>query len=172
MKKIIITTIAVVFTFSVTQAQVKWKKTISEKSKISFSLPDKPHIQNKEIDGIQTQVFSYRDAATVFGIVASDFSAKKFNFNNSDHTEFYEHMKKSSLNAKCKLVVENSIPYQQLLGKEIIYTEMIGKKEYTYYKRFFFHNHFIYQIVIGGPSRLKQVLIDKKRFFFNSVTFL
>ncbi len=161
-----------IFTFSLTQAQVNWKKTISEKSKISFSLPNKPNIKTQEVNGIQSEIFSYRDAHTIFGIVASDFSAQKFNFSNSDYTEFYQQMKQSSLNDKCKLVVENSIPYQHLLGKEIIYTELVGKKEYTFYKRFFFRNHFIYQIVIGGPSRFKQVVIDKKRLFFNSVTFL
>ncbi len=163
-----------VFVFALTQvqAQVKWEKTISEKSKISFSLPEKPNIQHKDLNGIQSQVFSYRDAITVFGIVVSDFSAKQFNFDNSDNSAFYEQMKQSSLNKKCKLVVENTIPYEHLLGKEIIYTEMIGKKEYTYYKRFFFRKHFAYQIVIGGPSRFKQILIDKKRIFFNSIAFL
>ncbi len=171
MRKLIVV-IIIMCSFSFSKAQIKWEKIVSEKSKISFSLPGKPYIQNKEMNDIQTEVFSFRDASTVFGIVASDFSSKNFNFNNSDYTEFYEQMKASSLRHTSKLVVEHAIPYQQMLGKEIVYTEMIGKKEYTYYKRFFFRNHYIYQVVIGGPSRIKQVLLDKKRLFFNSVVFL
>lgn len=171
MKKIAILNLLLLVLFTA-NAQVDWQTTIDKKSKISFKLPGKPNIQNKTLNGITTQIFSYRDAATVFGVVASDFSAKKLNFNHSDYSELYEQMKKSSIKADAKFITENSIPYQQLLGKEIIYTEIIRKKEYTYYKRFFFHNNFIYQIVVGGPSRFKKLLLDKKQLFFNSVTFL
>jgi hypothetical protein len=58
-----------------------------------------------------------------------------------------------------------------MLGKEIEYTQLVGNLEYTYYKRFFFRGKYVYQIAIGGPSKLKQLLNDKKNFFFNTFEF-
>ena len=59
------------------------------------------------------------------------------------------------------LLEERSVAYQKMLGKEIEYTQMVGKHEYTYFKRFFFRGKYIYQIAIGGPSRMKRILLDK-----------
>jgi len=158
--------------FSSVQAQINWTKTKSEKSKISFKLPETPNIRNQELNGIKSEIFSHRDAANIYGIVASDFSAIDVDFNHSDPSEYYEQMKEGSLlSSDALLVSEQSVVYKKLLGKEIVYTMMLGKHEYTYFKRFFFKDQFIYQFTIGGPTRMKQVLLDKKMIFFNSIQF-
>ena len=155
-----------------TQAQIKWVKTKSEKSKISFDLPESPHLRNQEFNGILSEVFSYRDVANIYGLVASDFSKLKVDFSHSDPSDYYKQMKEGSLlSSDAMLISEQSVAYKRLLGKEIVYTMMVGKHEYTYFKRFFFKNQFIYQITIGGPSRMKQVLLDKKQIYFNSIQF-
>lgn len=155
-----------------TQAQIKWVKTKSEKSKISFDLPETPHIRNQEFNGIVSEVFSYRDVANIYGLVASDFSSIKVDFTQTDPSEYYKQMKEGSLlSSDAMLISEQSVAYKRILGKEIVYTMMVGKHEYTYFKRFFFKNQFIYQITIGGPSRMKRVLLDKKQIYFNSIQF-
>jgi len=157
---------------SLAHAQVEWVKTHSEKSKFSFDLPDTPNLRNEELNGIKIEVFSHRDAAHVYGIVASDFSGVGVDFNHSDPTDYYQQMKEGSLvSSDALLISEQGIAYQKMIGKEIVYTMLVGKHEFTYYKRFFFRDHFIYQFTIGGPSRMKQVLLDKKMIFFNSIQF-
>jgi len=172
MRKILALLVLFVLVSPVAFAQSDWMKSGSEKSKISFNLPEKPIVQSKELNGIKIEIFSYKDAATVFGVVASDFSGVGLDFTYSDPTEYYQEMKEGSLvTGNTILISENSVAYQKMLGKEIVYTQLVGKHEYTYYKRFFFREKFIYQIAIGGPSRMKQFLIDKKNLFFNTVEF-
>jgi len=153
-------------------AQLDWVKSKSEKSKISFDLPEMPNVRNQELNGITSEVFSHRDAANIYGIVASNFSSLNLDFDHSDPTEYYNQLKEGSLlSSNTRLISEHSVSYKRMLGKEIIYTMMLGNLEYTYFKRFFFKGHFIYQITIGGPTRMKQVLLDKKQIFFNSIQF-
>ena len=159
-------------TCSTVQAQINWTRTKSEKSKISFELPETPYIRNQELNDITSEIFSHRDAANIYGIVASDFSGIDVNFDHSDPSEYYNQMKEGSLlSSDAILISEQSVAFQKMLGKEIIYTMMVGKLEFTYFKRFFFRSHFIYQITIGGPTRMKQVLLDKKNIFFKSIQF-
>jgi len=157
---------------SIAHAQVEWVKTHSEKSKISFDLPDTPNLKNQELNGIKSEVYSHRDATSIYGVVASDFSGVGVDFNHSDPTQYYQQMKEGSLvSSDALLISEQGVAYQKMIGKEIIYTMLVGKQEFTYYKRFFFRGHFIYQLTIGGPSRMKQILLDKKMIFFNSIQF-
>jgi hypothetical protein len=172
MRKIFALLVLLILVSPAVSAQGDWVKSGSGKSKISFELPENPIVQNKELNGIKIEVFSYKDAATVFGVVASDFSGVGLDFSYSDPTEYYQEMKEGSLvTGNAILISESSVAYQRMLGKEIVYTQLVGKHEYTYYKRFFFRGKFIYQIAIGGPSRMKQFLIDKKNLFFNTVEF-
>tara|TARA_R110001583_G_scaffold1342_2_gene11021 strand:+ start:17370 stop:17906 length:537 start_codon:yes stop_codon:yes gene_type:complete len=153
-------------------AQLDWVKIKSEKSKISFELPETPNLRNQELNGITSEVFSHRDAANIYGIVASNFSGLELDFDHSDPTEYYNQLKEGSLlSSNARLISEQSVSYKRMLGKEIVYTLMVENLEYTYFKRFFFKGQFIYQIAIGGPTRMKQVLLDKKQIFFNSIQF-
>jgi hypothetical protein len=173
MRKILLICIVAFATISNVLAQDDWKKIVSDKSKISFTIPDQPIVQDKELNGISIEVFSFRDAVTVFGVVASDFSELGLDFTYSDPSEYYEEMKEGSLVSGGSILIgERSVPYQKMLGKEIEYTQMVGKHEYTYFKRFFFRGKYIYQIAIGGPSRMKRILLDKKNLYFNSIEFL
>lgn len=173
MKKIIILFVAVFSFASVKATQNDWIKSVSEKSKISFELPEAPYLQTKDLNGIYTEIYSYKDAANVYGIVASNFSSLGVDFSYSDPSDYYHEMKSGSLvTGDAILISEESVPYQKMLGKEIVYTQLVHGHEYTYYKRFFFRGKFIYQITIGGPSRMKQLLIDKKSLFFNSLQFI
>ncbi|MDE5422945.1 hypothetical protein L3073_12075 [Ancylomarina sp. DW003] len=157
---------------SIAFAQVKWIKTKSEKSKVSFELPETPYLRNQELNGINSEVFAYRDVAHIYGVVASDFSTLKVDFRHNDPSEYYTQMKEGSLlSSDAILTSEQSVTYKRMIGKEISYTMMVGKHEYTYFKRFFFRNQFIYQFTIGGPTRMKQVLYDKKAIFFDSIQF-
>ncbi len=172
MRKLLALLLLLILLSPAVSAQSDWVKFVSKKSKISFDLPENPIAQEKELNEIKIEVFSYKDAATVFGVVASDFSDVGLDFTYSDPTEYYKEMKEGSLvTGNAILISENSVAYQKMLGKEIVYTQLVGQHEYTYYKRFFFRGKFIYQIAIGGPSRMKQFLIDKKNLFFNSVEF-
>ncbi len=160
------------FLISSASAQIEWLTSKSVESNISFDMPEKPFVQRKELNGITVEVFSYKDAVTVFGVVASNFSGVGLDFTHSDPTEYYNEMKEGSLvRGSTVLISENSVAFKRMLGKEIVYTQMVGKHEYTYFKRFFFRGKFIYQIAIGGPSRMKQLLIDKKNLFFSSIDF-
>jgi len=154
-------------------AQSEWVKTVSEKSRVSFEMPGKVSLRNQDTDNISSEVFSMKDAVNVFGVVASDFTKMGLNFTYSDPSQYYEEMKSGSLvSSDAILISEKSVAYQKMLGKEISYTQMVGKHEYTYYKRFFFRGNFIYQFAIGGPSRMKNILLDKKNLYFNSIHFL
>ncbi|MCT4602754.1 MAG: hypothetical protein N4A59_07645 [Marinifilum sp.] len=173
MKKFLLVCVLGLAWISSVMAQEEWKKIESEKSKIRFTIPDQPIVQSKELNGISIEVFSFKDAVTVFGLVASDFSGVGLNFTYSDPTEYYEEMKEGSLvTGSAILLGERSVAYQKMLGKEIEYTQMVGKHEYTYFKRFFFRGKYIYQIAIGGPSRMKRILLDKKNLYFNSIEFI
>ncbi|RUT78398.1 hypothetical protein DLK05_08730 [Ancylomarina longa] len=154
-------------------AQSLWVKTVSEKSGVSFEMPGKPNLRNQDTDKISSEVFSLKDAVNVFGVVASDFSKMGLNFTYSDPSEYYKEMRDASLvSSDAVLISERSVAYQKMLGKEITYAQLVGKHEYTYYKRFFFRGNFIYQFAIGGPSRMKNILLDKKNLYFNSIHFL
>ena len=108
-------------------AQVEWKNIESEKSHIKFSVPEQPIVQNKDLNGISIEVFTYKDAVTIFGVVASDFSKVGIDFSYSDPTEYYEEMKEGSLvSGNTILIGERAVAYQKMLGKEIEYTQMVG----------------------------------------------
>lgn len=172
MRKLIYVLVIILLSNASLLAQINWETVNSEKSKISFDMPGEPIVQNKQLSNILIQVYSYKDATSVYGIVASDFTKLGLDFRHSDPTEYYEEMKAGSLvSGDAILISEQAVAYQKMLGKEIIYTQLVGRHEYTYYKRFFFRGKYIYQIAIGGPSRMKKILIDKKNLYFNSLVF-
>lgn len=172
MKKSII--LLFILTTLICKAQeIAWVVNTSEKSKISFKLPEKAYLKNSEINGIKSEIFSFKDISSVYGIVASDFSALDYDFSHSDTSVFFEQMKRSSLtDPSAKLISERSVAYKRMIIKEITYTQKIKNSEYTYYKRFIFKGQYLYQISIGGPSKIKQILLNKKYLFFNSIEFL
>jgi hypothetical protein len=123
--------------------------------------------------GIKTIMYRYSDDIYIYGLIISDFSEQNLDFAKTNPEDYYNAMKETSL-AKSGIIVksEKTIPYQRMLGKEIVYT-IIGKRniEYTYYRRFFFIGSKIYQISFGGPSRKKTKLMNDMNKFFYSFKF-
>lgn len=148
----------------------QWIQTNSDSSKISFKMPIKHQRLEKELNGIQSEVFQTKDLTCVYGIVASKF--KNANFSNQPVEQIYKAMKDGSLLEKsATLISENSLAYKRMLIKEIKYSVIREKKEYIYYKRFIFRKSFAYQISIGALHRHINELEANKKIFFNSIDF-
>ena len=66
---------------------------------------------------------------------------------------------------------EKTIPYENMIIKEIQYSIYKDKYEMTYIKRFIFRDNYIYQISIGGRTRHMSVIQNEMETFFNSISF-
>lgn len=125
---------------------------------------------NKELNGIQSEIFQTKDLTCVYGIVASNF--KKTDFSKQPIEKIYQAMKEGSLlERSAVLKSEQSVAYKKMLVKEIKYSVIRKKKEYIYYKRFIFRKNFSYQISIGAFHRHLNELEANKEIFFNSIDF-
>ena len=61
---------------------------------------------------------------------------------------------------------------QLFLNKTMdIYSIIKDKYEMTYFKRFIFRDKMVYQITIGGKTRLLDILKKEREIFFNSIYF-
>ena len=147
-----------------------WIQTSSESSEISFKMPVKHQLLQKELNGIESEVFQTKDLTCVYGIVASKL--KNTDFSKQPVDEIYKAMKEGSLIDKSVILLsEISLPYKKMLIKEIKYSIMRKNKEYIYYKRFIFRKSFAYQITIGAYKRHINELEANKKIFFNSIDF-
>lgn len=66
---------------------------------------------------------------------------------------------------------KKTIPYENMIIKEIQYSIYKDKYEMTYIKRFIFRDNYIYQISIGGRTRHMSVIQNEMETFFNSISF-
>lgn len=134
-------------------------------------MPNKIQVLKKELNEIKSQVFQTKDLTCVYGIVASKF--KDYNFSRQPITDIYKEMKEGSLfEGSAILMNEHSTIYKKMLVKEIKYSTLHQKTEYTYYKRFIFRGNYIYQISIGAMTRHANELDANKEIFFNTINFL
>lgn len=169
--RLLLVSIILTFSYTLTAQDKGWIEHKSEESKISFKFPNKVQVLNKELNGIKSQVFQTKDLTCVLGIVASKF--EKYDFSHEPIADIYKEMKEGSLIDKSAVLLnEHSTIYKRMLVKEIKYSIFYKKMEYTYYKRFIFRGHYIYQISIGAMNRHTKELEAKKEKFFNSITFL
>lgn len=169
--RLILLSILICFTSLLNAQSIEWSKHKSEESKISFKMPNKIQILNKELNSIKSQVFQTKDLTCIYGIVASRF--KKYNFSKEPINDIYKEMKAGSLYDNSAILLdEHSTIYKKMLVKEIKYSTVHQKTEYTYYKRFIFRGHYIYQISIGAMSRHANELEANKEIFFNTINFL
>ena len=84
----------------------------------------------------------------------------------------YEELKKGSLSIETAILKEEkTIPYENMIIKEIQYSIYKDKYEMTYIKRFIFRDNYIYQISIGGRTRHMSVIQNEMETFFNSISF-
>ena len=150
---------------------IKWQRVDTEEQ-ISFLFPNYPQKLQKLVQGIPSTIYQTKDLTCVAGVVCSDLSSKNIKLDNETAMLFHEEMKKGTLAMETAILKnESSVPYENLLIKEIEYSIIKGKYEMTYYKRFIFRDNYIYQISIGGRTRHLDILQKEREVFFNSITF-
>ena len=132
----------------------KWQR-IQTPECISFLFPNTPEKIVNTNNGIRSTIYQTKDLTCVFGIVCSDMS-----------------LKKGSLSIETAILKEEkTIPYENMIIKEIQYSIYKDKYEMTYIKRFIFRDNYIYQISIGGRTRHMSVIQNEMETFFNSISF-
>lgn len=149
----------------------KWQR-VKTNEQISFLFPNNPQKLNKMMNGIPSTIYQTKDLTCVTGVVCSDISSKKIKLTDDMAQTLYEELKNSTLNyEKATLKKEITVPYENMLIKEIEYSIVKDKYEMTYFKRFIFRENYIYQISIGGRSRHIDIIKDERETFFNSINF-
>lgn len=145
---------------------------IETQQHISFLLPYKPEYIRKTIGDIPSYIYQTKNLTSVFGVVCSDFGAKGIEIDNENVQRLYRELKTGSLSMESAyLKNEKTIPYENMIIKEIEYSVFKDDYEMTYFKRFIFRDNYVYQITIGGRTRFSNEIKAEKDIFFNSVTF-
>lgn len=108
----------------------------------------------------------------MFGVVCSDFSKQPIEMNQTDALALYEELRNGSVDMETAILKnETTVPFDGMLIKEIEYSIIKDNYEMTYFKRFIFRDKMVYQITIGGRTRLMDILKEEREIFFNSVNF-
>lgn len=160
-----------IFSFLPVSGSELWKRT-DTKEHISFLLPNTVQSLKQENNGIISHIYQTKDLTCVFGVVCSDFSNSPVILTDETAPVIYEQMKQGSLNINTAILKdEKTVPYENMLIKEIEYSILKDNYEMTYFKRFIFRNNMVYQISIGGRSRHREYIIKGREIFFNSIQF-
>ena len=155
----------------ITPEETTWVR-VNAPEGISFLFPNAPQKITKNVDGIPTVIYQTKDLACVTGVVCSDLSAKHLRMDGKMALQIYENMKAATLEMETVVLRdEMTVPYDNMLIKEIQYSITKDNHEMTYYKRFIFRDNHIYQINIGAQNRYSDLLEKEREIFFNSVTF-
>lgn len=160
------------FFSSLLPTDARWQRIQTEQH-ISFLFPNNVQKLHKEINGIHSYIYQTKDLTCVFGVVCSDFSNQKISFSDPDNIlAIYEQLKKGSIDMETAILKnEQTVPYENMLIKEIEYSIIKDKYEMTYFKRFIFRNNIVYQITIGAKTRHLDILKEEREIFFNSLSF-
>ena len=149
-----------------------WQRVEDEKYNISFALPNKPEKISRFSGKIPVVVYQTKTSMAVMGIVCSGFEQGGIPINGETVNKLYEEMKAGSLEVETALLKkESTVPFNDLLVKEIEYTVVSNRQEMTYFKRFIFRDGIAYQITIGGRTRHRALLEEMKTTLFNSLNF-
>ena len=152
-------------------AHSNWLRIETEQH-ISFLFPYKPESLRKTINDIPSYIYQTKNLTTVFGVVCSDFGAKGIEINNENVQRLYQELKTGSLSIESAyLKAERTIPYDNIIIKEIEYSTFKDNHEMTYFKRFIFRDNYVYQITIGGLTRFLNEIEAEREVFFNSISF-
>lgn len=158
-------------TLSLIAPEEKWQR-INTTEQISFLFPNSPQKLKKMVNGIPSTIYQTKDLTCVAGVVCSDMSSKKIQLTSELASALYEELKTGTLKLESAILKkETSIPYENMLIKEIEYSVIKDKYEMTYFKRFIFRDNYIYQISIGGRTRHMDIIMQERETFFNSITF-
>lgn len=148
-----------------------WQR-IKTDEKISFLFPNNAQHLKRETNGIPSDIYQTKDLACVFGVVCSDFSKQKMEMNQKNTLALYEQLKNGSVDMETAILKnEQTVPYENMLIKEIEYSIIKDNYEMTYFKRFIFRDNMVYQITIGGRTRLLDIIKKEREIFFNSIYF-
>lgn len=148
-----------------------WQR-IETGQRISFLFPNGAQHLKKETNGILSDIYQTKDLACVLGVVCSDFSNQKIGLNRENTLALYEQLKNGSVDMETAILKnERTVPYENMLIKEIEYSIIKDNYEMTYFKRFIFRENMVYQITIGARTRLLDILQKERDIFFNSVYF-
>lgn len=149
----------------------QWQR-INTPQQISFLFPGPAEILKKTTGGITSNIYQAKDLVCVFGVVCSDFSAKGLEMDHETVLQVYEQMKKGSVEMETAILKgEKTVPYENMIIKEIEYSIIKDNFEMTYFKRFIFRDNFVYQVSIGGKTRHMDYINKEKEIFFNSINF-
>lgn len=152
-------------------AHSNWVR-IETKQHISFLFPYKPEALRKTINEIPSYIYQTKNLTSVFGVVCSDFGAKGIEISNENVQRLYQELKTGSLSIESAyLKAEKTIPYENMIIKEIEYSIFKDNYEMTYFKRFIFRDNYVYQITIGGRTRFINEIEAEKEILFNSISF-
>ena len=142
----------------ITPEETTWVR-VNAPEGISFLFPNAPQKITKNVDGIPTVIYQTKDLACVAGVVCSDLSAKHLRMDGKMALQIYENMKAATLEMETVVLRdEMTVPYDNMLIKEIQYSITKDNHEMTYYKRFIFRDNHIYQINIGAQNRYSDLL--------------
>ena len=149
-----------------------WQR-IHTDEKISFLLPGIPQKTKEITNGIPSTIYQAKNLTCIAGVVCSDLTSKNIKLTTETTLLFYQELKNSTLKIEtATLRNEMTVPYENMLIKEIEYTIIKDKYEMTYFKRFIFRDNYIYQISIGGRTRHIDILKRTRDTFFNSISFI
>lgn len=150
----------------------RWQR-IETDQHISFLFPNNVQKLQRKTNGIPSYIYQTKDLTCVFGVVCSDFSNQKISFSDPNHAlAIYEQLKKGSVDMETAILKnEQTVPYENMLIKEIEYSIIKDKYEMTYFKRFIFRNNKVYQVTIGAKTRHFDILKEEREIFFNSFLF-
>lgn len=164
--------IKLLFLLSVLLPQSDGWQRIETDQGISFLFPNRAQHLKKETNGVISDIYQTKDLACVLGVVCSDFSNQQIELNRENTLALYEQLKNGSVDMETAILKnERTVPYENMLIKEIEYSIIKDKYEMTYFKRFIFRDNIVYQITIGGRTRLLDILQKEREIFFNSVYF-
>lgn len=157
--------------FSLAAPDGKWVR-VNTNEHISFLFPNRPQRLQQETNGIPSTIYQTKDLVCVAGVVCSDMKAKHIKIDGVTAQKLYEELKAGTLAMETAILKnEITVPYDNMLIKEIEYSIIKDKHEMTYFKRFIFRDNFIYQITIGGRNRYMDTIRKEREVFFNSITF-
>ncbi len=152
-------------------ADTKWQRITTDEH-ISFLFPNKAEKLTRVTNNIPSHIYQTKNLVCVFGVVCSDFSNQNPDFLGKDVTQLYEILKKESIAMETAILKsERTVPYENMLIKEIEYSIIKDSYEMTYFKRFIFRDKFVYQISIGGRTRHFENIKENRDIFFNSIHF-
>lgn len=167
---IILKTLLLIMALAPTDA--KWQRVTTEQH-ISFLFPNTSQTFKRETGNVTSTVYQTKDLVCVFGVVCSDFSAQQIDPKSENLASLYEQLRQSSLEIPTAVLKgEQTVPYENMLIKEIEYSIIKDNYEMTYFKRFVFCGQYIYQISIGGRTRHLDKIKEEREIFFNSINFL